>query len=88
VYLRTVVLIEFMVFTSFDRCRAKDIVETSAVRLLISPGTHGGKHVAVDFNGFVACCGVVEGTQDIVHDFAGGDSWVLPSVDNAAGNCK
>lgn len=74
-----------MVAAGFDRGGAEDVVERSAVGLIVDPFADCVEHVAMEFALLVTHGGVVESAEDVFHDFVDGDSWVLPSVENTAG---
>lgn len=75
-------LIEDVVLSLLDGVGGKGAVQLMALWVLVRPLLHGLEHGPLDLDIFVAQGGVVEGSQNIVHDFINRDVGVFPCVEN------
>lgn len=75
-------LIEDVVLSLLDGVGGKGTIQLMALRVLVCPLLHGLEHGPLDLDIFVAQGGVVEGSQNIVHDFINRDIGMLPCVEN------
>lgn len=79
------IMADDVVLPVLDGFRAQSVVEVVVPTILLSPLTHGLKHVLLDLNVLVANCWVVKGAENVIDDFINWHACVLPGVQHATG---
>jgi hypothetical protein len=78
------VVVADVVAAFLDGGAVEEAVDLAAVRLLVCPCLDSAEHRAVDLDGLVAECGVVEDAKDVVHHFLDWYARVLPRVEDSS----
>lgn len=79
------IMADDVVLSVLDGFRAQSVVEVVVPTILLSPLTHGFKHVLLDLNVFIADGWVVKGAENVIDDFINWHACMLPGVQHATG---
>lgn len=77
-------VLALVVASGLNRLGAEDMVKLVAPWVLVNPLLDRGEHVAVDLTRLLAECWVMEGAEDVLHNFADWYTWVLPCEEHTS----